>query len=67
MRKYLTFDPTKGYPAAANIFYECLSCGGVVPSMPDDSLCCSCRNVCIDIDAGRVSVKDDAKLKIFTK
>lgn len=67
MKRYLNFNPKDGYPAAKNIFYECSRCGGVIPSMPDDSLCCSCRNVCIDIDAGRVSVKNDDDLKIFTE
>lgn len=66
MKKYLAFNPAEGYPVGRHIFYECLKCGTSISSTPDDSLCCSCRNVCIDIDAGRVSIKDDAMLKIFT-
>lgn len=66
-RKYLNFDPSKGYILGPNIFYECLRCGDVLPSQPEDGLGCSCRNIFIDVDAGRISVKDDSLLKIFEK
>ena len=64
-RKYVSFNPDSGYPAGENMYYECLGCGEVFSSMPDDSVVCSCRNLAIDIDYGRVSVKDHNKLKIF--
>ncbi|NUP11309.1 MAG: hypothetical protein HOW73_35125 [Polyangiaceae bacterium] len=67
MRQYIAFDPKQGYPAAKNIAYECLICGGVVSSMPgnDENWECSCRNIRVDGDAGRVSVRDHDKMKAF--
>lgn len=65
MRRYIALDFTQGYTADIQIFYECGGCGVVIPSMPEDSLCCSCENICIDIDAGRVSVKDISKFMVF--
>lgn len=66
-RKYIQFDPTKGYPVGDNIFYECGECGGVIPSKPQDGIGCSCRNIFIDVDAGRVSIKDSSKFRVFTQ
>ena len=65
MKKYLTFNPAEGYPVGKNICYECVQCGDSIPSVPDDSQCCTCGNICTDIDAGRVSVRDDEMLKAF--
>lgn len=64
-RSYLNFDPVAGYPAGPDIFYECSKCGGVIPSEPKDGIGCSCRNIFIDVDAGRVSIRDDSMMKIF--
>lgn len=66
-RNYLVFDPLKGYPSGKNVFYECERCGDSIPSQPDDGIGCSCRNIFIDVDAGRVSVKDETKFKVFEK
>ena len=67
IRVYIEFDPTQGYPAGRAVTYECLVCAGTVPSMPshDDPFECRCRNVIVDGDAGRVSVKDNAQLRAF--
>ena len=64
-RKYVTFNPVSGYPAGKDLSYECSKCGDVIPSIPTDVASCSCRNIVIDTDAGRVSVKDDSQMKIF--
>ncbi|WP_367154090.1 hypothetical protein [Methylomonas sp. HYX-M1] len=64
-RNYLQFDPDKGYPAREDIYYECGKCGGVIPSKPQGGIGCQCRNIFIDVDAGRVSIKDESKFKIF--
>lgn len=66
-RKYRTFDPSVGYPAGAFLFYECLRCGDIVPSMPDDSAHCTCRNVMIDVDYGRISVQDVSQIRLFSE
>ena len=65
-RSYFSFNPEVGYPAAVNIFYECLGCGGVLPSLPTDSVHCKCRNIMIDTDYGRVAVTDHSKVRCFT-
>lgn len=63
-RAYITFDPSQGYPAGPGIFYECLRCGGVLESMgiPGE---CSCDNVVVDPDAGRVMVREKDKMRAF--
>ena len=54
---YIEFDESQGYPFGPEIQYECLDCGESLPSAPKHAVACKCRNVIIDADAGRVSVK----------
>lgn len=54
-----------GYPAGSDIFYECKTCGDVIPSRPENAAACSCRNVIVDADAGRVSVKNKGKFRAY--
>ena len=63
---YQGFDESTGYPAGSNLFYECLRCGDVIPSLPNESSHCKCRNVMIDVDYGRVKVQDKSKAKLFS-
>ena len=65
MRRYIDFDPTKGYPAGKTLFYECLRCGTSIPSRPAASTGCPCSNLVIDIDYGRVSVDDHSLMRIY--
>jgi hypothetical protein len=65
-RNYHQFDPASGYPAGENFFYECLKCGEILPSLPKDSIMCSCKNIAIDVDYGRVSIKDNKLVKLFS-
>ncbi len=66
-RSYITFDPSQGYPTGKDVRYECTRCGGVVSSLPSytEPWECSCRNVRVDADAGRVSVDDHTHMKAF--
>lgn len=64
-KTYISFDPSTGYPAGSNLYYECLRCGESIPSLPDDSVVCRCRNISIDIDYGRVSVEDHNLMRVF--
>ena len=66
-KQHVAFDPKLGYPRGPHLFYECLECGGVLPSMPKDNDCCACYNIRIDVDAGRLAVKDGTKLKLFSR
>lgn len=67
MRQYISFDPKQGYPASPTTSYECTRCGATVPSIPgpQDPYECTCRNIRIDVDAGRVSVDDHGHMKAF--
>jgi hypothetical protein len=64
-RHYLSFNAKAGYPAGALLYYECGRCGIVVPSQPDDSAHCECRNIMIDVDYGRFSVEDPEQVRLF--
>ena len=64
-KTYLSVDPRRGYPAGSDIRYECGLCGDTLPSMLDHSAACKCRNVIIDVDAGRIAVKDHSHFKAF--
>lgn len=66
MRNYITsFDPRKARPSRVGLFYECTICGDVIPSKPSDSLGCKCGNIFIDIDAGRLAIKDQDAVRLF--
>lgn len=65
-RVYFSFDPANGYPAGENVYYECERCGGVLKSLPEDSVHCECKNIIIDADYGRVSVKDHSLMRAFS-
>ncbi len=60
----VNFDPGAGYPAAADLYYECTLCASRDCSVPGDSAACGCGNVRIDVDSGRISVKDDRKIHL---
>ncbi len=60
-------DPTSGHPAGYDLVYKCDRCGEVVPSLPDDSVSCSCRNVRLDRDAGRLSVDEPKRMRVLRR
>ena len=66
-RTYHSLDVATGYPAGESMFYECLRCGDVVPSLPDDSMCCRCRNIMIDVDYGRIRIEDPGRARLFSE
>ena len=67
-KHYIRFDVTSasGYPTGKTIFYECTKCGDILPSLPKDCVSCTCRNIRIDIYAGRLVVEDHVFFKIFS-
>ena len=65
-KSYHSFDPAKGYPAGDNLYYECLKCGDVIPSMPDDDIHCKCRNIMIDVGFSRLTIQDHKQAKLFS-
>jgi hypothetical protein len=62
--KVIPADFSKGYPTGAALFYECLDCGDFVPSFPDLPTGCQCNNIFMDVDAGRMSVKNNASIRL---
>jgi hypothetical protein len=45
-------------PTGRNVFYLCLRCRNIVPSLPPVPSSCECRNVSVDPDAGRGGARD---------
>lgn len=66
-RTYHSLNPSAGYPADKGLFYECLQCGELVPSLPDDSMSCKCCNMRIDVDYGRIVVKEPERVRLFSE
>lgn len=64
-KKYVRFDFHKGYPSETGMFYECNLCDQVLESNPSSNVSCKCGNIRIDVDAGRVVVRDNSSMKIF--
>lgn len=65
-KHYIQFDPNEGYPASRELFYECLRCGEIVPSLPPDSAHCKCRNIMIDTDYGRIKIQDHSQTRLYS-
>lgn len=66
------FDEENGYPFGENLFYECQICQQLVPSLPDRAdrdlaIECSCGNVIIDADAGRILVSKPNSIKLYKR
>ncbi len=66
-REYRAFDPNSGYPTGPDLFYECLRCGRVLLSSPAECIQCDCRNIVIDVDYGRIAIRDVAQARLFAK
>jgi hypothetical protein len=66
-RQYRNFDPSSGYPASKSLFYECLKCGDAIPSLPDDSTHCTCRNIMIDAGYGRIKMQEAERVRLFSE
>lgn len=52
-------------PASQTIFYQCLKCWTILPSVPDDNAYCSCGNISIDVDAGRAGARDENLMRVL--
>ena len=63
--KTIRFDPKQGFPVAPNLFYRCKLCDETIPSQPPDSMGCKCRNITIDIDYARISVKQEGEIELL--
>jgi hypothetical protein len=67
IEEYIEFEASKGYyPLGHNLFYECQKCHKRI-SMTKESVCCDCYNICIDVDAGRFSMKEPSMVKLVRR
>ena len=64
-RMYFKLDHSRGYSAGDDVYYECEICHSSIPSRPSNAAACECRNLVVDADAGRVSVKDKSKMLAY--
>lgn len=54
-------------PKGKDLYYRCLECGAVVPSLPSDNTGCDCGNIFIDKDYLRLIVEKIDKIDILRK
>ena len=63
-RKYIPLD-LQTRPCKEGFFYECMKCGDIIPSKPSETIRCTCHNIMIDVDAGRIALLDPAQVRLF--
>ncbi len=45
-------------PAGRDIYYLCSLCGDRIESTPIHGAACECRNIIVDVDAGRIAINN---------
>ncbi|CAM4489944.1 MAG: hypothetical protein LEGION0403_FIIPPAGN_02884 [Legionella sp.] len=60
-------DLSNGFPISEDIIYKCNICGDEFISLQPYAVDCCCRNLIIDADSGRVSIKNLDQLVAFYK
>lgn len=55
---------TSEVPKDLNIYYHCLECDDIIPSVPKDNIACRCDNIYIDIDMWRLDIRDYTKFEV---
>jgi len=61
------FNKSSDVPKDDDLFYRCLDCGGIIPSVPPGNIGCECGNIFIDKDYWRIIVTDLSKLEVVRK
>ncbi len=66
------FDETTGYPFGNDLFYECQFCRQLIQAYPDKAdrdkaFECSCKNLIIDADAGRIFISKPNSTKLYKR
>lgn len=62
-RRYLKVEQRAGYPVGSKLFYKCSTCGDTLPSLPDTTVSCQCRN--IEIGIHHMAVRQDEQARLF--
>jgi len=65
VKKYLDFVPNGSLPPGKDKFLECLLCGETVPVYPEHNTRCMCQNIRVDMEYGRVAIRDWNAIKLF--
>jgi hypothetical protein len=52
-------------PVSDRTFYQCVSCWGILRSIPSDNEYCICGNISVDIDAGRAGARNENLLRVL--
>ena len=58
------YNDTSDVPKDDDIYYRCVDCLDVIPSVPHDNIGCSCGNIFIDKDCWRLVVANMQKLEV---
>lgn len=61
------YTNTATIPRGKDIYYHCLKCDSVVPSVPKDNVGCDCNNIFIDRDYVRLAVEDYTQFEVIRK
>jgi hypothetical protein len=61
------FLKTSDIPKDEDLYYRCLDCNGIIPSVPRKNVGCQCGNVFIDKDYWRLVVADLSRLEVLRK
>jgi hypothetical protein len=68
MRKIYNFYPVEpaptpdNLPVGGDIYYECLTCSGIVSSVPRIKTACACGN--LSGNGGKLTVKDATQVRV---
>jgi len=65
MREYFVIDSSRSTPRGPDVYYECLKCGDIIPSIEEAGgpWTCSCRSIILDFDAFRATFKEPALVR----
>jgi hypothetical protein len=62
----MSFDAASGYPQGDDLYYQCSLCGDIVRSQPIESAECSCGNLVVDSDTGKLLPRNgDGSVKVL--
>jgi hypothetical protein len=60
-------DLLRDRPSAPELFYLCKRCGSVVSSAPTSNLGCTCGDVFVDLDAGRLVLRNAKRVSLLRR
>jgi hypothetical protein len=58
------YNDSSQVPKDKGLYYRCLRCGDVMPSVPNDNIACKCSNIYIDVDMWRLDIADFSKMEV---